>query len=58
VAVRSRRHLLYLLAEHTGIEARIEPPENWVDPYPDMVTDEPPMDRSPGDGTTRENEHL
>jgi restriction system protein len=24
--------LLYLLAEHAGIEARIQPPEDWVDP--------------------------
>jgi restriction system protein len=25
-------NLLYLLQEHAGIEARIEPPEDWVDP--------------------------
>ena len=25
-------NLLYLLREHAGIEARIEPPEDWVDP--------------------------
>jgi restriction system protein len=25
-------HLLYLLREHAEIEARIEPPEDWVDP--------------------------
>ena len=25
-------NLLYLLAEHAGIEARIEPPADWVDP--------------------------
>lgn len=25
-------NLLYLLAEHAGIEARIEPPPDWVDP--------------------------
>jgi restriction system protein len=25
-------NLLYLLAEHVGIEARIEPPADWVDP--------------------------
>jgi restriction system protein len=31
----SGSHLLYLLAEHAGIEARIEPPEDWVDPEPD-----------------------
>ena len=31
----SGSHLLYLLAEHAGIEARIEPPKDWVDPEPD-----------------------
>lgn len=25
-------NLLYLLKEHAGMEARIEPPEDWVDP--------------------------
>jgi restriction system protein len=28
-------NLLYLLAEHAGIEARIIPPEQWRDPVPD-----------------------
>lgn len=32
----SGAHLLHLLAEHAGIEARIEPPEDWVDPVADM----------------------
>lgn len=32
----SGTHLLYLLAEHAGIEARIEPPEDWVDPTADI----------------------
>jgi restriction system protein len=32
----SGTHLLYLLAEHAGIEARIEPPEDWVDPAADV----------------------
>jgi len=31
----SGSHLLYLLAEHAGIEARIEVPDNWKDPQPD-----------------------
>ncbi|MDQ6947433.1 MAG: restriction endonuclease, partial [Actinomycetota bacterium] len=31
----SGSHLLYLLAEHTGIDARIEPPDDWTDPEPD-----------------------
>lgn len=31
----SGSHLLYLLAEHAGLEARIEPPEDWVDPVAD-----------------------
>ena len=25
-------NLLFLLAEHAGVEARIHPPEDWVDP--------------------------
>jgi restriction system protein len=28
-------NLLYLLAEHAGVEARIVPPDTWVDPIPD-----------------------
>lgn len=31
----SGTNLLYLLAEHAGIEARIEPPDEWSDPIPD-----------------------
>jgi HJR/Mrr/RecB family endonuclease len=27
--------LLYLLEEHTGLKARIEPPDDWRDPIPD-----------------------
>jgi restriction system protein len=29
-------NLLYLLAEHAGVEARIEPPDDWVDPAADI----------------------
>jgi len=29
-------NLLYLLGEHAGIDARIEVPEDWVDPSPDI----------------------
>lgn len=29
-------NLLYLLAEHTGIEAKIIPPDDWQDPIADM----------------------
>jgi len=36
----SGTHLLYLLAEYAGIEARIEAPDDWVDPNADAVTDE------------------
>jgi restriction system protein len=36
----SGTHLLYLLAEYAGIEARIEPPEDWVDANPDAISDE------------------
>jgi restriction system protein len=28
-------NLLYLLKEHAGIDAKIEPPDDWVDPIPD-----------------------
>ncbi len=31
----SGSHLLYLLAEHAGIEAKIKVPDNWKDPQPD-----------------------
>jgi restriction system protein len=37
----SGSNLLFLLAEHAGIEARIEPPDDWVDPVGDIATDEP-----------------
>lgn len=40
----SGTHLLYLLAEHAGIEARIEPPEDWIDPAGDIPTDEQQVD--------------
>lgn len=43
----SGTHLLYLLAEHAGIEARIEPPEDWVDPASDVATDEAPIETMP-----------
>jgi restriction system protein len=33
----SGANLLYLLQEHAGIEARIEPPDEWVDPEPAMT---------------------
>jgi restriction system protein len=33
----SGSNLLYLLAEHAGIEAKIEAPENWKDPQLDSV---------------------
>jgi restriction system protein len=39
----SGSHLLFLLAEHTGIEARIEPPEDWIDPLGDVDLNEPPV---------------
>ena len=40
----SGTHLLYLLSEHAGIEARIEPPEDWIDPVGDIPTDERQVD--------------
>ncbi len=33
----SGANLLYLLEEHAGLEARIEPPETWVDPEPALI---------------------
>lgn len=33
-------NLLYLLEEHTGVKARIEVPDDWVDLEPDAQTDE------------------
>lgn len=36
----SGTNLLYLLAEHAGIEARIQPPDDWVDPVPDAPSNE------------------
>jgi restriction system protein len=33
----SGANLLYLLQEHAGIEAKIEPPEEWVDPAQALV---------------------
>ena len=35
IELLSGSNLLYLLAEHAGIEAKIEMPENWKDPIPD-----------------------
>src|SRR5207244_13476558 len=36
----SGTHLLYLLSEYAGIEARIEPPDDWVDLNADAISDE------------------
>jgi restriction system protein len=33
----SGANLLYLLEKHAGIEAKIEPPEEWVDPAPALI---------------------
>jgi restriction system protein len=40
----SGSNLLYLLAEHAGMEAKIEAPADWVDPIPDTISDEPQVD--------------
>jgi restriction system protein len=34
-------NLLYLLEEHAGITAKIEPPEDWTDPVEDVEVDMP-----------------
>jgi restriction system protein len=46
----SGTHLLYLLAEHAGIEARIEPPDDWIDPAADVATDEVAIETVPTAG--------
>ena len=35
IELLSGSHLLYLLAQHAGIEAKIEIPDDWKDPQPD-----------------------
>jgi len=35
--------LLYLLEQHTGVRAKIEFPEEWVDPRPDLVEADIPL---------------
>ena len=35
IELLSGSNLLYLLAEHAGIEAKIIPPDDWMDPSPD-----------------------
>jgi restriction system protein len=34
-------NLLYLLSQHTGVEAKIVPPDGWRDPIADVAEDEP-----------------
>jgi restriction system protein len=43
----SGTNLLYLLAEHAGIEARIQAPEDWVDPAADAYSNEPRVEPTP-----------
>jgi restriction system protein len=43
----SGSNLLYLLGEHAGIEARIEPPEDWIDPTEDAISDEVQVEVEP-----------
>lgn len=38
----SGSHLLHLLSEHAGLDARIEPPEDWVDPVADAEVGQQP----------------
>jgi restriction system protein len=45
----SGSNLLYLLSEYADIEARIEAPEDWVDPTPYIEVDEPAVTRILGD---------
>jgi len=41
-------NLLYLLSQHAGIEAKIEPPEGWKDPQAD-IAEEPPYNQAKAD---------
>ena len=47
IELLSGSNLLYLLAEHAGIEARIEPPEDWIDPIADAFSDEVQIEVEP-----------
>lgn len=38
IELLSGSNLLYLLAEHAGVEAKIEPPDSWNDPQPDAAS--------------------
>jgi restriction system protein len=38
IELLSGSHLLYLLAQHAVIEAKIEVPDDWKDPQPDSLT--------------------
>jgi restriction system protein len=39
----SGTNLLYLLAEHAGMEAKIEVPDDWTDPSSEMTEEGPPI---------------
>jgi restriction system protein len=43
----SGSHLLHLLAEHAGLEAKIVIPNDWRDPQPECNTEEPWQDEEP-----------
>jgi restriction system protein len=43
----SGSNLLYLLEQHAGVEAKIEVPEDWVDPVPDAQTESEPAVNDP-----------
>ena len=55
IELLSGSNLLYLLAEHANIEAKIEPPDDWVDPQFDSP-DHEDADTSPE--TSAKNEHA
>lgn len=38
IELLSGSNLLYLLKEHAGVDAKIEPPDDWVDPILDVST--------------------
>jgi restriction system protein len=52
IELLSGSNLLFLLAEHAGINARIVVPEDWKDPVPDSYSEEPNYLPPPNDGNS------
>ena len=52
----SGTNLLYLLAEHAGIEARIQAPEDWVDPEADAYSTESRVESALATDTSQDDQ--